>query len=381
MWHKIVNVMLVMVSICVACLLGEVLIRAFHLGVWDKAEEKDLMWGDPNFETDASGAVRFAKNASVRELAVYGDHIEYSIFYKTNNMGFVDDIDYGTGVEPSGFKKKIAFVGDSFSVGSAGYPWVTQLRHDLAASGKQIMIYNFSVPGTGVQHFARLLNSVSRELEFSDIYILGISAAFERPFWTPLTESGGLFYCKGGDCRDKRRAASIVGSRSTPEEILEQLKSVRAARHAASGPRPAGGRKGWLKSSELLHLVYHQIWLARFSSQKQGVGMEGLRQIREKFRCLGLDQWVDTVIFTDDLGPGQSKPSVIPFQLMCSALGVSSVSSCYVGDNPVKDFLGANQIGMLTIRLHRGMHQNVLLKDPAGMAKVTVNLLTDISKL
>jgi putative hydrolase of the HAD superfamily len=72
---------------------------------------------------------------------------------------------------------------------------------------------------------------------------------------------------------------------------------------------------------------------------------------RGKLRQLGLSDLFDAVLFTAECGPGDSKPSVRPFEIMLRRLAVPGRDSVYVADNPAKDFLGARRAAMHTIRI------------------------------
>ncbi len=75
---------------------------------------------------------------------------------------------------------------------------------------------------------------------------------------------------------------------------------------------------------------------------------------RRKFAALGIQRYFDAVVFSDEFGREHWKPSVKPFQAVLERLQVGSAQSAvYIGDNPTKDFLGANQMGMTTIQIRR----------------------------
>jgi putative hydrolase of the HAD superfamily len=74
---------------------------------------------------------------------------------------------------------------------------------------------------------------------------------------------------------------------------------------------------------------------------------------RLKLKALGLVDWFDVVVFTDDLPPGCRKPSQIPFLVAAEALRTPPRSLAYIADDPAKDFLAPRQLGMRTIRVNR----------------------------
>jgi putative hydrolase of the HAD superfamily len=89
----------------------------------------------------------------------------------------------------------------------------------------------------------------------------------------------------------------------------------------------------------------------------------GMQQ--RKWRALGLSDFFDAVVFSDYWGRGAWKPSTTPFLAVLDLLGVAPDAGVYVGDNPIKDFLGANQIGMTTVWVRRSQGQYAHLEPPS----------------
>lgn len=73
---------------------------------------------------------------------------------------------------------------------------------------------------------------------------------------------------------------------------------------------------------------------------------------RHKICALGLEKWCKIMLCTDVLGKEFWKPSPVPFMVALNLLNLEPKESIYVGNDPKKDFLGANQIGMQTIWLN-----------------------------
>jgi putative hydrolase of the HAD superfamily len=72
---------------------------------------------------------------------------------------------------------------------------------------------------------------------------------------------------------------------------------------------------------------------------------------------------MNVILYTDDLGPENWKPSHRPFQEALQRVGIQPVNAIYVADNPYKDFIGARSLGMGTVRIIRsgGLHAEVRL--------------------
>jgi putative hydrolase of the HAD superfamily len=68
-----------------------------------------------------------------------------------------------------------------------------------------------------------------------------------------------------------------------------------------------------------------------------------------KLELLGIRPLFASVVFSSTLP--ENKPGRMPFDRLLAEVGVEPVRAAYVGDNPLFDFRGANEIGMLTIRV------------------------------
>ena len=82
---------------------------------------------------------------------------------------------------------------------------------------------------------------------------------------------------------------------------------------------------------------------------------------KAKARALQLGAWINPLVFTAEHGPGFSKPSVHPFQLVAETFGSDGADCWYVADNPLKDFQAPKSLGWQTVRVRRpsGLHFDV----------------------
>lgn len=71
-----------------------------------------------------------------------------------------------------------------------------------------------------------------------------------------------------------------------------------------------------------------------------------------KVAALGLTAFVDEVIYAEEHAPG-GKPSPAPFEAALRALDLSASQCVCVGDDPVRDILGARALGIPTVRVAR----------------------------
>ena len=74
---------------------------------------------------------------------------------------------------------------------------------------------------------------------------------------------------------------------------------------------------------------------------------------RRKVKALDLQHRVESIVYSDDFGREQWKPSPIPYLELLRRLHVEPSHAVYVGDNPKKDFVGARRLGLQTVRVRR----------------------------
>jgi putative hydrolase of the HAD superfamily len=100
-------------------------------------------------------------------------------------------------------------------------------------------------------------------------------------------------------------------------------------------------------------------------SYQIGLVSDGYLEVQQrKWLALGLNDLFDAVVFSDELGRENWKPSTAPFKLVLERLNVLPEFSVYIGDNPRKDFFGARQLGMHTIQVWRSESEYGHLQPP-----------------
>jgi putative hydrolase of the HAD superfamily len=87
---------------------------------------------------------------------------------------------------------------------------------------------------------------------------------------------------------------------------------------------------------------------------------------RYKLEALGLVEYFDAVLFTEAIGRQYWKPSTVPFERIAKELAEPPAACAYVGDNPSKDFLGANQLGWRTVQWLQDGQVHTDKPTPAG---------------
>ena len=86
-----------------------------------------------------------------------------------------------------------------------------------------------------------------------------------------------------------------------------------------------------------------------------GLVSDGYLAVQQrKWAALKVATYFCGVVFSDQWGRAAWKPSTTPFLEVLRLLHVEPAQALYIGDNPLKDFLGAKQVGMATIWLKHG---------------------------
>lgn len=116
-----------------------------------------------------------------------------------------------------------------------------------------------------------------------------------------------------------------------------------------------------------------------------GLVTDGMASVQKrKITALGLEQKLEVMVCTDELGPGCAKPSTVPFETALTLLGVPPECAAYVGDDPGKDFAGPNRLGMKSICVRSpgliGVPRKVTL-DAGFQPHVKIESLKDVLSL
>jgi putative hydrolase of the HAD superfamily len=101
---------------------------------------------------------------------------------------------------------------------------------------------------------------------------------------------------------------------------------------------------------------------------------------RRKFEALALSEFFDAVVFTDDFGRNAWKPSTVGFERVLKVLGFSADQAMYVADNPLKDFIAPNHLGMSSVRVVRPgtEHMGAVAAEPTHAARWRVRALSEL---
>lgn len=118
--------------------------------------------------------------------------------------------------------------------------------------------------------------------------------------------------------------------------------------------------------------------LSNLDGYKIGIITDGYAKTqRNKVQSLGLN--VDYIVYTDDYGRENWKPSPLPYNIMSEKLNVLPCECVYVADNITKDFITPNKLGWRTIQIIRpnGVYGKVV-RDKEYQAQIKIKSLYDL---
>ena len=120
------------------------------------------------------------------------------------------------------------------------------------------------------------------------------------------------------------------------------------------------------------------------NGKKIGIVTDGNAKAQNsKVSALGLYELADSVILTDILRDGDkaiTKPDERVYKICLDELNVSTVEAVYIGDNPLKDFVGARYIGMKTVRIirNKGMFMKEIAPSKEYEADITIHSFREL---
>lgn len=103
---------------------------------------------------------------------------------------------------------------------------------------------------------------------------------------------------------------------------------------------------------------------------------------RNKLEVLGISNYFDCIVVTDELGREFWKPHKRPYEIVKEKLGFEYENMVYVGDNVSKDFITANEFGMKTVFINReeGVYSGMKMDDDY-LANLEVKTLFKVKEI
>lgn len=118
---------------------------------------------------------------------------------------------------------------------------------------------------------------------------------------------------------------------------------------------------------------------------RMGIITDGYKETQsKKIKVLGLENDIEKIIITDELGKEYWKPDKRSFQTMKEYFKCEYSSMIYIGDNIKKDFITPNNLGMISIQVDReeGIYKDISIEIEEYLPQVKVkNLLEVLEKI
>jgi len=102
---------------------------------------------------------------------------------------------------------------------------------------------------------------------------------------------------------------------------------------------------------------------------------------QRKLEALDLTEAFEAVVIMGEEDRQDWKPGTVPFERLLAEMDLQGEQAAYIGDNPLKDFVGARQLKMLTIWVRRpeGEHVDDLPPGPEYLAEIELPDLNGLS--
>ena len=112
-----------------------------------------------------------------------------------------------------------------------------------------------------------------------------------------------------------------------------------------------------------------------------GLITQGYRRGQQrKIEALRLAEYFEAILIMGEDEKANWKPSAMPFERLLMQMEVDGNQASYIGDNPLKDFRGARELGMLTIWIRRDMgeHSDDVPPGPDFEAEIELKDLSQV---
>jgi putative hydrolase of the HAD superfamily len=116
--------------------------------------------------------------------------------------------------------------------------------------------------------------------------------------------------------------------------------------------------------------------------KKIGLITDGYLSVQKnKVAALNIEKYFDIIVFSDELGKENWKPSPLPYQKVEQILSVYNSECVYIGDNPTKDFITAKKMGWITVQIKRNGDYSDLKVDSSYYADKTISSLFELKEI
>lgn len=132
---------------------------------------------------------------------------------------------------------------------------------------------------------------------------------------------------------------------------------------------------------EFFEDVIPTLEMLREKGMKLGIITDGYKETQSrKIEVLKCKELFDEIIITDEFGREFWKPHEKSYKLIAERLGVKLNEMIYVGDNVAKDFVTANNMGIISVCVKRceGVYKNLIKENKKYLPNKKINNLKEI---
>jgi putative hydrolase of the HAD superfamily len=103
---------------------------------------------------------------------------------------------------------------------------------------------------------------------------------------------------------------------------------------------------------------------------------------KAKLIGLGIGPFISTVVYSDEIeGVKSRRPDQRPYRIAIQSLGCRPAQTIFVADNPIKDFIRANAMGMRTVRVLTGEYGRLDYPSPEHAADYEITSVAQLPGL
>jgi putative hydrolase of the HAD superfamily len=101
-----------------------------------------------------------------------------------------------------------------------------------------------------------------------------------------------------------------------------------------------------------------------------------------KVKSLGIEEFFECIVYTEQLGRKFWKPSPAGFETIIQILNIKPGNMVYIADNEKKDFIAPNKLGFFTVQLIRPARLHTKFStEPDGHAQHVIHKIVQLPAL
>lgn len=183
------NLLTLSVAISIPLIVAD---QYFRLSSYPKNNARVMLLSGGNLNSYASGVRRYSPNSVIVHSAVYGEILEYSYEFLTDENGF--RITYNCTSKPQ-VDNLVAIAGDSFTEGQgSNVSWIKNVQKQLCDQG--LPSVNTAIAGHGLEDMFKSLNYAYHNLDARTAIVAIVPDDIYRPFAPMVSNQSCSMYVR-----------------------------------------------------------------------------------------------------------------------------------------------------------------------------------------